>query len=101
MKVEQEEDRIDAPRVHRATVVGFVGLVLGIGAAILLMRGTPANVTPPVASAFINTQEPGIALREEKRRSLDQYGWVDRDAGIARIPIERAMDLVAADGGAP
>jgi len=29
---------------------------------------------------------------------LASYGWVDRKAGIVRIPIERAMDLMAARG---
>jgi hypothetical protein len=27
---------------------------------------------------------------------LHSYGWVDEKAGIARIPIERAMELIAA-----
>lgn len=29
---------------------------------------------------------------------LNSYGWVDRDSGILRIPIERAMDLIAQRG---
>jgi len=33
-------------------------------------------------------------LRDAQRRELAGWGWVDRDAGIARIPIDRAMDLV-------
>lgn len=28
-------------------------------------------------------------------RQLDSYGWIDRNQGIARIPIERAMQLMA------
>lgn len=35
-------------------------------------------------------------LREEK--SLYSYGWVDEKAGTVRIPIERAMDLLAQRG---
>jgi len=34
-----------------------------------------------------------IAAQTQLR--LHTYGWVDRRAGIARIPIERAMDLLA------
>lgn len=30
--------------------------------------------------------------------TLNSYGWVDQKAGIARIPIEQAMDLVAERG---
>ena len=30
--------------------------------------------------------------------TLNSYGWVDQKAGIARIPIDKAMDLVAERG---
>jgi len=35
-------------------------------------------------------------LREEQ--TLNSYGWVDEKAGVAHIPIERAMELVAQRG---
>ncbi|HMH02043.1 MAG TPA: hypothetical protein VK555_11540 [Terriglobales bacterium] len=35
-------------------------------------------------------------LQEEK--DLNSYGWIDQKAGIARIPIERAMQLLAQRG---
>ena len=34
--------------------------------------------------------------RADKQRLLDSMGWVDREAGIVRIPIETAMALRAA-----
>jgi len=37
-----------------------------------------------------NAQE--LARRE--RAVLDSYGWVDRDHAIARIPVDRAIDLM-------
>ena len=36
-------------------------------------------------------------LREEADKALTTYGWVDKNKGVARIPIERAMELTAAD----
>jgi hypothetical protein len=36
------------------------------------------------------------ATMADAGRRLESYGWVDHPAGIARIPIERAMKLVAA-----
>ncbi len=33
-----------------------------------------------------------------KTKKLNSYGWVDRKHGVIRIPIERAMDLVAQRG---
>jgi hypothetical protein len=35
-------------------------------------------------------------LQEEK--TLNSYGWVDQDAGVVRIPIDRAMELLAQRG---
>lgn len=35
-------------------------------------------------------------LKEEN--TLDSYGWVDQKAGVVRIPIERAMQLIAQQG---
>jgi hypothetical protein len=35
-------------------------------------------------------------LRQEQ--VLNSYGWVDEKAGVARIPIERAMQLIAQQG---
>jgi hypothetical protein len=37
-------------------------------------------------------------MKEEERRRIDAYGWVDREAGIAHIPVERAMDILAQRG---
>jgi hypothetical protein len=48
----------------------------------------------------LETDERGqlndIRLNEE--RTLNSYGWVDKQAGTVRIPIERAMDLLAQRG---
>ncbi len=38
------------------------------------------------------------ALRAAEQEVLTSYGWVSREAGVARIPIERAMQLVLERG---
>ncbi|MBZ9671903.1 hypothetical protein [Mesorhizobium sp. ES1-3] len=38
------------------------------------------------------------AFRKQEEEELGKLAWVDRGAGIARIPIEDAMKLVAAQG---
>jgi hypothetical protein len=46
-------------------------------------------------------KDPAVDLarmREEERRRIDAYGWVDRETGIAFIPVERAMDILAQRG---
>jgi hypothetical protein len=37
----------------------------------------------------------GPAQLEKDRHALSSYGWLDAKAGIAQIPIERAIDLLA------
>jgi hypothetical protein len=37
-------------------------------------------------------------MRAAEEAQLRSYGWVDRDAGIAAIPIERAMEIFAGRG---
>jgi hypothetical protein len=36
-------------------------------------------------------------LREEADKALTTYGWIDKNKGLARIPIDRAMELTVAD----
>ena len=36
-------------------------------------------------------------LREEADKALTSYGWIDKNKGVARVPIERAMELTVAD----
>jgi len=36
-------------------------------------------------------------LRDEADKALTSYAWVDKNKGLARIPIERAMELTVAD----
>lgn len=46
-------------------------------------------------------EHPGGELAtymEQQDHLLDSYGWVDRKAGIVRIPIARAMDLLLQKG---
>ena len=38
------------------------------------------------------------AIREAEDQVLNTYGWVDRQKGIVRIPIAKAMDMVVAKG---
>ena len=37
-------------------------------------------------------------FRMQEEKELNSYGWVDQDAGVVHIPIERAMQLLAQRG---
>ncbi len=60
-----------------------------------------------VENAFKNNGAPLLETNERgqfrnflmsQAQQLDSYGWVDEKAGIAHIPIERAMELIAQRG---
>jgi hypothetical protein len=45
---------------------------------------------------------PAADLAAERRREenmLEGYAWVDREQGIARIPVQRAMEILARGSG--
>jgi hypothetical protein len=56
------------------------------------------NRLPPEPRLQTNPRQDLDDMRAEEDRTLTTYGWVDRDAGIVRIPIEEAMKLVVSRG---
>ncbi|HEU5078381.1 MAG TPA: hypothetical protein VFT72_04175 [Opitutaceae bacterium] len=49
------------------------------------------------ASWKSSVENDQAALKLEAAEHLESYGWIDRSAGIVRIPISRAMELEALD----
>ncbi len=84
-------------------IVGSIACALGASALMLYEQG-PAAATPPRAFAGKAPllqpapQPDRAAYFDEKRRATQTYGWVDRQAGIARIPLDEAMKLMAEKG---
>jgi len=60
----------------------------------------PALTEPPPPNLLFNLDEPGNLqkYRESEELRLTTYGWVDRNAGRVRIPIERAKTLLLERG---
>ena len=106
--VRSEEDRISAPKILWVGLGSLVVFFLaGLAAASYLQvrqgeRG-PLPLPPEVGRSKIGMVEQqlfDLSVRGERDRAvrverLRSYGWVDRAAGVAHIPIDRAMDLVA------
>jgi len=54
--------------------------------------------TPPVPRLQVNPRQDWLNFRAKQLRSLESYGWENRDTQTVRIPIERAMDLLLEKG---
>jgi hypothetical protein len=57
--------------------------------------------TPPEPRLEPNPLEPRRRMQAREDAVLSTYGWVDRDTGVARIPIGRAMELLVEKGLPP
>jgi hypothetical protein len=61
---------------------------------------TPGSATVPFATLQSAPQDDLRSYRRDKAIALESYRWVDRAGGVVQIPIERAMELVVAEGSA-
>ncbi len=85
------------------------GLVVSLAAIVLLMyllahtwlqrTEPPLGAIPPEPRLQSDPAPDLAAERAREQAQLDGYAWVDRDAGIARIPVGRAMDILARSSG--
>jgi len=89
----------------------FLLMVVAMIAMGLLFNYLAAQPEPPGTVSPMAERElppaprlqvaPSVDLEQMRARedeALTTYGWVDREAGTVRIPIERAMDLLAERG---
>lgn len=59
---------------------------------------TQAPKEPPEPRLQANPQLDMRKMLQEEDAVLNHYGWVDPDRGIVRLPIARALDIVALTG---
>ena len=101
-EVRQEPDHIGARRLSWIATGALLVGALGVLGSVLLGNFRPrVLVAPPPPGPTvgmleltpIGSTERGLALRRAQQQQLERYRYVDRDAGLAEIPVERAMDL--------
>ena len=89
---------LDGRVVIIAAVAILLTMTLVAVAAHAILRGLRAPL--PIASApppTLSSSDPRAALaiyQTQQQARLNSYGWVNRQQGIAHIPIERAMQLL-------
>ncbi len=103
---ETQYERRDVPlAVYAAAAIGLT-LLLGI-APIAIRMGYPTirhdvdrrlAVVPSAPRLQTNPPQELAAYLAEQKALLDSYGWVDREKGIAREPIDVAIGRLLRDG---
>jgi hypothetical protein len=99
----------------RAVIYAALALFVGVGASAGFVLGLLNALTPEGAKQYTPTltdeQRPSPSRRLQlapasdrarieaaAMRRLHGYQWVDRERGVAAIPIERAMQMLAERG---
>ena len=92
------------------TSIGVVVVCLGLWMLYGYYQAlAKSNDVPPSPLADASAVAPGPRLqmnsamdyevfRRDQEKQLTSYGWIDKQKGVARIPVSRAMDLLVERG---
>jgi len=95
----------DSESLHRtayspapfSTWLGIVCLFVVFGVIVLAVIGPSPRGSNYEQMRAQKRMERLKTLREESQKDLTTYAWVDKNKGVARIPIDRAMELTVAE----
>jgi hypothetical protein len=112
--VHQEDDQVPARTIVAVAIASVVIGATGVFLSGFLLVSTTGALRPDGAGAEgpraggrtlsqveqtpVMATQIGIDTRKSQKRELETWGWVDRGANVAKIPIERAIDIVVAEG---
>jgi hypothetical protein len=96
----------------RLIVISLAGLAIGTFLVFVLVVGIfryfydtdktgealRQGVIPPEPRIEVAPYEQLQQLRAREDHILNSYAWVDQKAGVVRVPIDRAIDMLAAKG---
>jgi hypothetical protein len=80
-----------------STWLGIVCLFVLFGLIVLAVIGPSPRGSDYEQTRAQKRMERLKALREENQKELTTYAWVDKNKGVVRIPIDRAMELTVAE----
>src|SRR5438132_5226022 len=89
--------RVAAVRAPLSAWFGIVLLFALVGVIVLAIIGPSPRGTDYEETRAKKRIENLKTVREEADKALTTYAWVDKNKGVARIPIEHAMELTVAE----
>jgi hypothetical protein len=91
---EADVDPRTAPTAYVTAMFAVVFVIVLLGLQAYFGR----VVSEEERTKVVETRSKPLAdVRAEQRARLAEYRWVAKDTGVLAVPIERAMDLVAAE----
>ena len=93
----QSAPSIAYTRAPFSTWLGIVCLFVLFGLIVLAVIGPSPRTSDYEETRAKKRVEKLKTLHEETQKELTTYAWVDKNKGVARIPIDRAMEVTVAD----
>jgi hypothetical protein len=93
----QSAHTIAYTRAPFSTWLGIVFLFVLFGLIVLAVIGPSPRTSDYEETRAKKRMEKLKASHEEAQKDLTTYAWVDKNKGVARIPIDRAMELTVAE----
>ena len=93
----QTAHSIGYSRAPLSTWLGIVCLFGLFGIIVLAVIGPSSRTSDYEETRAKKRMERLKALQEENQKELTTYTWIDKNKGVARIPIDRAMEVAVAD----
>ena len=93
----QSAPSIAYSRAPFSTWLGIVCLFVLFGLIVLAVIGPSPRTSDYEETRAKKRMEKLKTLHEESQKELTTYAWVDKNKGVARIPIDRAMEVTVAD----
>ena len=84
-------------RAPFSTWLGVVFLFVLFGIIVLAVIGPSPRSSDYEETRAKKRMERLKALHEETQKDLTNYAWVDKNKGVARIPIDRAMEVTVTE----
>jgi len=84
-------------RAPFSTWLGIVCLFVLFGLIVLAVIGPSPRTSDYEETRAKKRMEKLKTLHEETQKELTTYAWVDKNKGVARVPVERAMELTVAE----
>ena len=93
----QSAPSIAYTRAPFSTWLGIVCLFVLFGLIVLAVIGPSPRTSDYEEARAKKRMEKLKTLHEETQKELTTYAWVDKNKGVARIPIDRAMAVTVTD----
>jgi hypothetical protein len=114
-ELNHETTDVNLTGITRLAIASLLIILVILGGVFLFEKGMarvlPDTTTVPTMADWkptdnrvpkaplVVTDEPGLLrkLRSDEDKVLHRYAWIDKSQGVAQVPIDKALEMVASN----